>query len=142
MEFVYDDGGRTKAGFKGETGDCAARAIAIATGQDYKTVYYDLVLAADSERPTKRRKKRSHPRVGMHSHTMKKYLLSIGWAWTPTMFIGSGCKVHLKADELPKGILLCNVSKHYTTVVDGVIHDTEDPSRRETRCVYGYFQKP
>ena len=30
--WLYNDGGRTAAGFKGETGDCVTRAIAIATG--------------------------------------------------------------------------------------------------------------
>lgn len=28
MNFIYDDGGREAAGFKGKTGDCACRAIA------------------------------------------------------------------------------------------------------------------
>jgi hypothetical protein len=32
MTFVYDDGGRSAAGFKGKTGDCVTRAIAIGTG--------------------------------------------------------------------------------------------------------------
>lgn len=30
MLFVYDDGGRAAAGYKGTTGDCACRAVAIA----------------------------------------------------------------------------------------------------------------
>jgi len=30
-------------------------------------------------------------------------------------------------------------SKHYTAVIDGVIHDTHDPSRDGTRAVYGYY---
>ena len=57
------------------------------------------------------------------------------------MFVGSGCKVHLKANELPKGRILCVVSNHYVAVIDGVINDTYDPSREGTRCVYGYFYK-
>jgi len=28
---------------------------------------------------------------------------SLGWIWTPTIQIGSGCTVHLRADELPSG---------------------------------------
>jgi hypothetical protein len=56
------------------------------------------------------------------------------------MFIGQGCKVHLRADELPKGRLVVALSKHIVAVIDGVIHDTDDPSRGGTRCVYGYFQ--
>jgi hypothetical protein len=55
------------------------------------------------------------------------------------MQIGSGCKVHLRDGELPTGRLVVFVSKHYTAVIDGVIHDTYDPSRAGTRCVYGYF---
>ena len=56
------------------------------------------------------------------------------------MFIGQGCKVHLRADELPKGRLVVALSKHIVAIIDGVIHDTGDPSRGGTRCVYGYFQ--
>jgi hypothetical protein len=56
------------------------------------------------------------------------------------MRIGSGCTVHLRADELPPGRLIVNVSRHTVAVIDGVIHDTYDPSRDGTRCVYGYFQ--
>ena len=57
------------------------------------------------------------------------------------MSIGSGCKVHLKADELPSGNIIVALSKHYCAVIDGVIHDTHDCSRNETRCVYGYWSK-
>jgi hypothetical protein len=37
--FIYDDGGRTEAGFSGDAGDCVTRAIAIATRQPYREVY-------------------------------------------------------------------------------------------------------
>ena len=30
LPWVYDDGGRAAAGFKGEAGDCGTRAVAIA----------------------------------------------------------------------------------------------------------------
>ena len=33
MPFVVDDGGRADAGYKGQTGDCVCRSIAIATGK-------------------------------------------------------------------------------------------------------------
>jgi len=32
IKFVKHDGGRAAAGFKGKSGDCVTRAIAIATG--------------------------------------------------------------------------------------------------------------
>jgi hypothetical protein len=50
-------------------------------------------------------------------------------------------RVHLKAAELPRGRLIVRCSKHTTAVIDRIIHDTYDPSRNGTRCVYGYFTK-
>jgi len=57
------------------------------------------------------------------------------------MAIGQGCKVHLRAEELPPGRLVVQVSKHVTAVIDGVIYDTHDCSRGGTRCVYGLWRK-
>jgi hypothetical protein len=57
------------------------------------------------------------------------------------MHIGSGCRVHLRADELPPGRLIVEVSRHVVAVIDGVIHDLADPSRGGRRCVYGYFTR-
>jgi hypothetical protein len=93
-----------------------------------------------NERPSKRRRGQSNARTGVYRTTYHQYLTSLGWKWTPTMFIGQGCKVHLRADELPKGRIVVALSKHIVAVIDGVIHDTDDPSRGGTRCVYGYFQ--
>jgi hypothetical protein len=57
------------------------------------------------------------------------------------MKIGTGCKVHLKDGEIPSyGRLVLSLSKHYSCVIDGVIHDTHDPSRDGDRCVYGYWE--
>ena len=85
--------------------------------------------------------KNDSARTGSFKDVYKPYLERLGWTWTPTMFIGSGCKVHLKADELPKGKIICSVSRHLVAVVDGIIQDTYDCSRNGTRCVYGYFTK-
>lgn len=149
MKFQYDDGGRSKAGYKGNAGDCVVRAIAIATGKPYQEVYNEINALAKSERRGKRKRGRSSARNGVHKPTIRKYLTSLGWKWTPTMFIGSGCLVHLDG-ELPHGRLIVSVSKHLTAVIDGVIHDTHDPQRHTVivengekriagRCVYGYY---
>jgi hypothetical protein len=93
--FVYDDGGRAAAGFKGTTGDCVCRAIAIATGKPYREVYEALNGAGAAERSSKRRRgRRSSARTGVFKPTIRGYLASLGWTWTPTMAIGAGCKVH------------------------------------------------
>lgn len=141
MKFVYDDGGREAAGFKGETGDCVCRAIAIATGKPYKEVYDLINQFAKEEKPTKSKKGRSSARTGVYKETIRKVMEHYGWKWTPTMKVGQGCKVHMRADELPSGRVVASLSKHLVCVIDGVIHDTYDSSREETRCVYGYYTK-
>lgn len=140
MKWIYADGGRKGAGFRGEVGDCVTRAIALATDEDYRAVYDSLGDAAATERPRKGRG-RSHPRTGVKRSTYQNYLARRGWQWIPTMGIGTGCKVHLRDGELPMGELIVKVSGHLCAVIDGVIYDTHDPSRGGTRCVYGYFQK-
>ena len=70
----------------------------------------------------------------------KGYMASLGFTWHPTMQIGSGCKTHLRADELPKGRLVVALSHHMAAVVDGVLYDTYDCSRDGSRCVYGYYK--
>jgi hypothetical protein len=66
-EFIFNDGGRADAGYKGLTGDCAVRSIAIATGLPYQKVYDMVVEYGKKERMTKKRKRsgRSHPRTGV-----------------------------------------------------------------------------
>ena len=138
-DFLQDDGGRKDAGYRGTTGDCVVRAIAIGTAKPYQEVYDALNGMTKFENNCKQRK--SNARTGVRRSTLKKYLLNLGWKWTPTMFIGQGCKVHLKKEELPMGRLIVSVSRHMVAVIDGVIHDTFDPSRNGTRCVYGYYTK-
>jgi hypothetical protein len=149
--FVYDDGGRAAAGFKGEADDCVCRAVAIATGRPYREVYDELNYFCQYERLSRREeteesvfkgKVASSSRTGVRKPTSRAYLESLGWVWTPTMKIGSGCRVHLRTDELPPGRLVVQVSKHVVAVIDGVIRDTHDCSRDGTRCVYGYWQPP
>ena len=120
----------------------AVRERLIATGKPYQEVYDALNALATRERTGKRKKTISNARTGVHKATYHRYLISLGWKWTPTMAIGQGCKVHLKADELPSGRLIVALSRHLSVVIDGVIHDTHDPSRGGTRCVYGYFTEP
>lgn len=140
MEWVYDDGGRSKY-FKAENvGDCVCRAISIATGKDYKEVYDDINRIAKDERAGRRKRGKSSARDGVYKSTIRKLMSEYGWIWVPTMKIGQGCRVHLRADELPNGPLVVSVSKHETAVIDGVLHDTYDCTRDGERCVYGYYR--
>ena len=136
------DGGRLAAGFKGRTGDCATRALSIVTGRPYREVY-DLVNEfCAAERPSKQRRTPSTARDGVHMVTMRKVAEHLGGVWTPTMGIGTGTTVHVRADELPRGRLVLRLSRHFAAFIDGELYDTYDSSRDGTRAVYGYWTFP
>ena len=135
MKWIYDDGGRSKY-YKGHTGDCVCRAIAIGTGMDYKKVY-DLINTY-----SKNDDSYSSARTGVSKDITYQVLTDLGWIWKPTMKFGQGCKTHLNEDELPKNkTIIARLSKHLTCIIDSTIHDTYDSSRNGKRCVYGYYIK-
>ena len=148
--FVYDDGGREAAGYKGDAGDCVTRAIAIAAQIPYKDVYEALAKGNATQRASKL-DRRSKSRAGVKTARngiftgrkwFKDYMHGLGFVWTSTMKIGSGCRVHLREDELPaEGRLILSLSKHYAAYIDGTLRDTHNCSRDGTRCVYGYWTK-
>lgn len=133
MHWIYHDGGRATAGYRGTASDCVVRAIAIATEQPYQIVY-DSLFALNRKR-RRRPGRTASPRDGNTDRkTIREYMAALGWRWVPTMGIGTGCRVHLHDGELPHGRLVVSLSRHLTAVIDGVIHDTHDP-QRETHCI-------
>jgi hypothetical protein len=148
MKVIINDGGRKAAGFTGQArGDCVARSIAIVAQLPYQQVY-DALAEINAKTPKSKRRKahkvgRRTASDGIYTNSalFRRYMQSLGFVWTATMGIGTGCKVHLRSGELPMGRLIARVTRHYCAVIDGVIHDTHDPSRHGTRCVYGYWSK-
>ena len=142
--WVHDDGGREAAGYRGVAGDCATRAVAIASGLPYTVIYNRINELAKTERRGKRKKGISSARGGVYPATMRRLIAELGGTWTPCMEIGSGVTVHVAMHELPPGRLVLRLSKHFSAVIDGVLHDTFDPSRGGSRAVYGYwrFEEP
>lgn len=153
IPWVFDDGGRAAAGFTGDTGDCVVRAITIASGLPYQQVYREMATRNADLLSRRRATRYTHtskgtprtasPREGSHRKAYEPWLLDLGFTWTSTMSVGSGTTVHLAAGELPAtGRLIVRVSRHMCAVIDGVIHDTHDPSRDGSRAVYGYYTAP
>ncbi len=152
MRWAYDDGGRGDAGYKGRTGDCVTRAIAIASGTPYREVYDALHERTLSDRRLMAKlelryganaRRHASPRDGVTKAVYKTYLLDHGWRWTPTMGIGTGCRIHLRERDLPAHpCMIASVSRHVCAIVDGEVRDTHDPSRGGTRCVYGVWFAP
>lgn len=113
--------------------DCVIRAIAAAESRPYDTIKAELIDAGASPYCAK---------IGIWPRVIKPYLRGLGYVWTPTMGIGTGCRIHLRPDELPAGVIIASVSRHLVACRDGVpISDAFDPTRNGTRCVYGYWQK-
>lgn len=130
MNFKYNDGGRSNYFTANKVGDCVTRAIAIVKGMDYKQVYNEIKKLVGYT-----------PRNGVYKKDTKKVMAHFGGTWISCSGIGTKNKVHLNDAEMPlQGRLICNLSKHVTCIVDGVINDTYDPSRGGTRMVYGYWK--
>lgn len=125
--WVYDDGGRAQAGylFQG-AGDCVTRAIAIATEMPYEIVV-DIIDKAS-------RARRGDSQSGVYDFATNGILTSLGWRRVTT-------NAHLNPDEFPPGRLILEVNRHLVALVNGVVHDTYDPSNHGSRRVYAYWKK-
>lgn len=140
--WAFDDGGRAAAGFRGSARDCIVRSIAIAEERPYRSVYDDVDAWLRARFPILHSEgKIGSARTGWFITQVHEYLAEGGWSWTPTMRIGSGTRVHLRAEELPGGRIICQCSRHLVAVIDGVVRDTYDSTRGGTRCVYGFWSK-
>jgi len=152
--WVKDDGGRGRPdiarGRRGETNDCVARAIAIATQRPYREVHDALTAAtvryvAVSDSDWARRARRRggvcvfHADHGVATEVYGPYLKRLGWKLTSTRELPRGKGVHLRADELPRGRLIVALPRHLVAVIDGVIHDTHDCSDEGRRRIQGYW---
>lgn len=144
MQWIYNDGGRSKYFNADNVSDCAVRAIAIGTGKDYMEVYNAL----------KNINKGKSCRNGTPKNVDKTYLKKLGWVWHSTCKVGQGVSCHLVKEELPGGTIIVQISKHLVCVKDGIINDTYDCSVKryydrdgnlitnDYRAVYGYWTMP
>ena len=130
LEWNYNDGGREDAGYNVKADDCVTRALAIASEISYKEAYKTAWNWIGRS-----------PRNGFPKKEVRKFLEAQGFKWKPLMRIGSGCTNNVSLEGIPsvKGTFILKLSSHLTTVIDGVINDTYDPSRGGTRCIYGYY---
>ena len=127
MSYIFNDGGRAKAGYKGTAGDCGARAMAIALGKSYKDVYKELAQA------NKEMGLGKSARNGIMKNVYEMVLNRYGWQWHPApRFDGRKAR----CSDMPQGTVIARQSKHFVAVVDGVPHDIFDCTRK---MVYGYW---
>ena len=127
MAYVYDDAGQTRS-HKG--GWCGVRAVAIATGMQWSDVEKHL-------RPIcKAGKTGGAISRGIYREDLDTALADLGWVWRAAQH-PEGRKA--RPADLPAGRLIARQAHHITAVIDGVVHDTWDCSRK---MVYGYWSNP
>jgi hypothetical protein len=136
MELFVTDGGRAQAGVKAKRiKDCVTRSIATLTGRSYAEVHQ---MVADATGVTidhlNRYGTQARPRG------FKKLMAELGFVWVQTMNNYQRQRVHMRAQDLPSGRIICYVSGHYVAVIDGVQHDLTDCSRGGRRMVYGIWK--
>lgn len=128
--FVKTDGGRSNY-FKGRgpAGDCAARAMAIALGLDYK-VCYDELATAHHARTGKRT-----ARDGIFKDDFSAVMRRHGWVWhSAPKLDGRKARHH----DMPPGRLIARMARHFVAVIDCDIHDSWDSRHK---MIYGYWFK-
>ena len=137
MRYHYNDGGRRDAGFKGETGDCVTRAIAIATGTRYRQVYRELTELTKSMTGGLETSVAS----GCSNAVAHRYLIDLGWSVVPTP------NRYLKDAPRDQRILVKLTERHDVAVINGTVHDSWDSRvSRRTKCgspkMAGYYRAP
>ena len=116
--FAFDDGGRAAAGYKGRTGDCVIRAIAIATGQEYKAVYKQFAAL------NKTRYGKATGRDGVSPKDFVPALKELGFERVPNRR-GKPLLTFAEAYE-EYGDCLVSTTRHLAAIVDGHLRDTGD----------------
>lgn len=133
-KWIWHDGGRAGAGFVGSTGDCVVRAIAIATGKEYREVYDAIYSAAGAS-----------PRLGVASLYSDKLLAD--WGFERVRCVTPN-KLNFM-DDIPGIVVLRfgptgnrRMCGHIATMVDGTIYDTWDPQLEDDYVVESYWLAP
>ena len=129
--YRYDDGGRAAAGYRGKTGDCVVRAIAICAREDYRSVYGTMAehmkangyAASGNAYATRERSRKAPRRRGQLTarRVQDRVLASYGFT-----------KVSLLAGERPTyteahrryGDCVVGTTKHVVAIVGGALRDT------------------
>ena len=115
--YKYDDGGRQKAGYKGNAGDCVCRALAIASAVGYQRIYDELSQA-------------NKELIGKRSARNGVSIKAYGPVYERHGFI----KIKLPKGPRPTfteafrkyGDCIVHTTKHICAIVDGNLRDTFD----------------
>lgn len=130
--YVFDDGGREAAGYRGLAGDCVARALAILTGGDYREIYRELAAA------NKKAGEKRSARNGVHRDVYAPVFEARGLVKVP---FTSGPRPTLTEAHRTHGNLIFSTARHVAAIVDGCLRDTWDGRTYEMPDQAGYDSK-
>ena len=143
LSYEYDDGGRRDAGYKGDTGDCVVRAIAIVTGKPYKEVYRVMATEmkahgytasgnayATSEKKLKTPRKRGQLTVRKVQDKVK------GMFGFKKVSLSRGVRPTFEEAHREYGDCLASTTKHVVALKDGALRDTWDGRTYEMATPY------
>ena len=121
LAFVYDDGGRAAAGYKGSAGDCVVRAFCILTGADYAEAYREFAYAQSVLGEEKRRRRSA--RNGIDNRPMANVFERHGLR---RIKLGRGVKPTWAEAHERYGDCIVRTRGHVSAIVAGVVRDTHD----------------
>lgn len=140
--YVFDDGGRKKAGYKGRTTDCIVRAIAIATQLPYEEVYKriaDMRYKWGYSRTGKGGRLPVRPmpqgfRRPKKETRMKRYMKAFGFQ---KVRLPRGPKPTYTEAYKKYGNCIVKTTKHICALREGALHDTFDGRTSEYDGILG-----
>ena len=130
-DFCFTSAGREIHFTKLFTGDCVTRAISVATGEMYWKIWQDLTFEKS--------------KIGKHNadHAVpviisNNYLTEKGWTvHTPN----KNEPIYFTTAAFPSGIVIIEIKKHMTTMIDGVLYDTFYSVGKDRKKVLRYWTK-
>jgi hypothetical protein len=126
IRHIHDDGGRMAAGFLTTAGDCAVRAVAIASGRPYEFVYDELSRLENASPDKGVRSNESFVRWmdanGFRLIKQRKLVRLTYRRFKRGRYVVTAlCRGMI---DKPSGLLV----GHAFAVIDGVVHDTLRPT--------------
>jgi hypothetical protein len=135
--FIFSDGGRSKSSRPKQTNDCTVRAIALATGIDYDSIYNTLAEAG----------RKCSGRFDLKTYLKENPVLTLDgiepifkftWQSFPAVAGQRRMNPVTFSKQFNNGIFIVKVAKHVLTCIDGTFYDTSP--EREDRCIYGAWK--
>lgn len=135
LTYIKHDGGRRDAGFKGASGDCVTRAIAIALDLPYRKTYNELgALSSEMTGGLESSVRDGCPTAVHHCYLTHQQ-------WTLTLLKDA----YFRTNDIPMtGRIIVASARHLVAVINGTVLDSWD-SRMSNRTkngrakVFGYY---